>query len=68
MATVFGEAMKRSRARLALLLLAGLATEPPAKWDRTDHVSPCPQSASAAMQARADHLSGRVLARPSEHV
>jgi hypothetical protein len=67
-AAVFGEAVEESRVRLALLLLAGLAIESSAKWDRTDHVSPCPQSAGAAIEVGADHPPGRVFEMASGHV
>ena len=68
MAAVFREGVRESHLSLALRLLAGLATEPSAKWDRTDHVSPCPQSAGAAMQPGANHLPGCGLEKASGHV
>ena len=67
MAAVFCEAVNESRARLALFPTADLTTEPPAQLNRTDHVSPCPQSAGAAMQVRAGHSPGRVYDRASGH-
>ena len=60
MTPVFCEAVRGSRLRLTLRPLTGQATDTPARWDRTDHVSPCPQSADAATQVRADHLPERV--------
>jgi hypothetical protein len=67
MASVFGKTAKESRARLALGPSPGLTTKHPLQLDRTDHVSPCPQSAGATMQGGADHLPGRVLMRASGH-
>ena len=68
MAAVFGDPVNRSRVRLALRLLTDLTTEHLIQLDRTDHVSPCPQSAGAAVQVRADCLRARVLKRPSKRV
>jgi len=66
-AAAFGEAMSRSRVRLAWFQLVGLKTRRLHRWDRTDHVSPCPQSAGAAMQVGVDHLRGRALERDFGH-
>lgn len=66
-AAVSGEAMNKSRVRLALLLVAERAIQRLGQLDRTDHVSPCPQSAGAAMQVRSAQLLGRVLDGTSEH-
>ena len=68
MAAVFGQTVNESRVRLALLLVADLTTEHLVQLDRTDHVSPCPQSARSAMQVRADHQPARVFERASPHV
>ena len=68
MAAASGEAMTKLRLRLAVFPVVDLKTEPPAKLDRTDHVSPCPQSAGAAMQVGADNLLERVLESTSKHV
>lgn len=68
MAAVFCEAVRGSRLRLALRPLTGQTTDSPVQGDGTDHVSPCPQSAGAAIQARADPPSAGVIERPSGHV
>ena len=68
MAAVFCEAVRGSRVRLALRPLTGQATDSPAQWDRTDHVSPCPQSAGTAVQVTSETPAGRVFARAPGHV
>lgn len=68
MAEVFCEVVRGSRLRLALRPLTGEATDSPGQGDRTDYVSPCPQSAGGAMQVRVDRLLGRVYKRASHGV